>query len=291
MIFFIYIRYTTYNKILQFKPIEEYTNTPNDYNFDNNINNNINTIEADYENKDITMVGDSYNICYLRQYLLSHPTDATIQLAEIKDNMTILDVGSGTGMVAIYMCKQFPNIKIDCIVNTSTLFNIITKNITSNNMTNRIKVYIVDFNKELPMSTNINYYDRVLFLESIGYSTDRLNLIKHSYNLLKKGGKLFIKSPSFDSNIPKKYNDKINKIINKWGYNFSTIGSLINDIKKVPFTSSKYISIKLSNCIVFHNISDIFKGLHYCYKNKINLFEDLYIGLKYMNSDFILATK
>jgi precorrin-6B methylase 2 len=279
-----------YNKLLQYKTTNSFNNMKeSDYIIDNMFNININNIEANYSKKDISMVADSYNICYLREHLFSHPTDATIKLAEIDNNYKILDMGAGTGMVAIYMCKKFKNINIDCVVNTQHLYDIITNNINKNKLTERIKVYLMDFNKEIPK--NKNYYDRILFLESIGYSTNRFKLLNDCVELLNTGGKIFIKTPSFDNSIPIKYYNKVNEIINRWSYNFSTINSLINDVNKLSNTESKYISFKLNNCIMFHNIDDIIKGFVYCYKNKINLIQDTFIGLTYVNEDFVLITK
>lgn len=288
IIYYLIIRKIAYDKLLQYKSINSFNgeinhDIDNITSFDNmNINN---TIESDYSKINLSMV-DSYNICYLREYLHSDPTDATIQLAEISDNMKILDMGAGTGMVAIYICKKFKNIQIDCVINTKNLYDKIIENITKNKLVDRIKVYLMDFNKEIPN----NNYDRILFLESIGYAHNRLELLNNSVKLLKENGKLFIKTPSIDNCIPDKYYKDISKLFNKWKCNFSSTNSLINDVKQIPNTNSKYISFKLCYSNIFYNFTDIIKIILFCIINKINVIEDMFIGY-YINEDFVLIEK
>jgi precorrin-6B methylase 2 len=241
-------------------------------------------IESDYENKDISMVADSYNICYMREFPWSHPTDATIKLANIKDNLTILDMGAGTGMVAIYICKRFPNVKIDCIINSKRLFDMIKLNIDKHNMHNQISVYRTDFNTdELPNRK----YDRILFLESIGYATERQGLIQKCYNMLNPNGQIFIKTPSFNNNLSV---DNAKELIQIWNYNFSTLDSLLNDAKSTGSNNIKYNSFKLFNNFSFINPNDIINGANYCIKNKINLIRHAYLYALFINCDIITIT-
>ena len=272
-------------------------------------------MESDYENKDISMVADSYNICYIREFPWSHPTDATIKLANIKDNLTILDMGAGTGMVAIYICKRFPNVKIDCIVNTSNLFNTIKTNIDKYNMGNRISVYMKDFNTILPDrsvtahrgdilpdgrrngSAHREYiqadelpnsrYDRILFLESIGYAHNRQELIHKCYNMLNPNGQLFIKTPSFNKNLSI---NKAKELIKIWNYNFSTFESLLNDAKSTGSNNIKCKSFKLFNNLSFINPNDIINGVNFCVKNNIKLIRHEYKYLLHDSCDIVLIT-
>ena len=311
-------RFINYNRITNLIPLtpqtthSSYNTSANVYKFDELYNTALREqsvvvksiedipMESDYENKDISMVADSYNICYMREFPWSHPTDATIKLANIKDNLTILDMGAGTGMVAIYICKRFPNVKIDCIVNTLTLFNMIKTNIDKYNMSDRISAYMKDFNTiilersngsahrgdtilpdELPNSK----YDRILFLESIGYAHNRQELIHKCYNMLNLNGQLFIKTPSFNKNLSV---DKAKEFIQIWNYNFSTFESLLNDAKSTGSNNIKYNSFKLFNNFSFINPNDIINGANFCAKNKINLVRHAYLYSFYINCDIVL---
>ena len=254
-------------------------------------------IESDYENIDISMVSDSYNICYIRKFPWSHPTDSTIKMANIKDNLTILDMGAGTGMVAIYICNKFPNITIDCIVNSQNLFNIIKTNIKTYNLSTRIHVYKQDFNNlnnKIRSDKHISdillnkTYDRILFLESIGYAHNRRELINICYNMLNSGGQLFIKTPSFSKNIPIHI---AKNLMNIWNYNSSTLDSLLNDVKSTGSDDIKYNSFKLYNNLLNINHSDVINGIKFCVKNKVNLIRHTHIYLLYINCDFVLITR
>ena len=350
-------RFVNYNRVTNLISLTPHTidssnNTSADvYKFDELYDNavrryNIGDIpmESDYENKDISMVADSYNICYIREFPWSHPTDATIKLANIKDNLTILDMGAGTGMVAIYICKRFPNVKIDCIVNTLNLFNTIKTNIDKYNMGNRISVYMKDFNTILPErsvtahredilpersvsahhedilqdgrrngsahrgntllpdgrrngSAHREYiqadelpnsrYDRILFLESIGYAHNRQELIHKCYNMLNPNGQLFIKTPSFNKNLSI---NKAKELIKIWNYNFSTFESLLNDAKSTGSNNIKCKSFKLFNNLSFINPNDIINGVNFCLKNNIKLIRHEYKYLLHDSCDIVLIT-
>ena len=285
-------RYVNYNRLTNLISVTTNQTSTAAYKFDDLYNtairrNNIGNIpiESDYENKDISMVADSYNICYMREFPWSHPTDATIKLANIRDNLAILDMGAGTGMVAIYICKKFPNIKIDCIVNTLNLFNTIKTNINKYNMGNQISPYIKDFNiDELPNRK----YDRILFLESIGYAHSRKELIHKCYNMLNPKGCLFIKTPSFNKNTS---TDRAREMIKIWNYNFSTFDSLLNDAKSTGSNNIKYNSFKLFNNLSFINPDDVINGIRFCLKNKIKLIRDEYKYLLFDTSDIVLITR
>ncbi len=294
LIFFI-IRYISYINLLKFESIENFNGKTNlsldkiyyDY---LKFNDKEPHILNDYSKIDLVDVEDSYNIVYIRKFPWSHPTDSTIELADIKDNMHILDAGCGTGMVSVYICNKFKNLKSTCIVNTQKLFNIVTKNIKKYNLSDRMFVYLMDFdNLQKPI---IDYkFDRIIFLESIDYSKNRLKLINNCYNMLKKDGKLFIKSPQF-INEPSNYED-IRRLVYKWGYNFSNISSIINDFKNTSFTDVKYKSARSYNFLVYYNPTDLVKIIKFIIKNKLMLFleKEDYNYFMEGSTTFIIATK
>jgi SAM-dependent methyltransferase len=296
LIIFYILRFFNYERLLIYKSIDTFNEPVNldlDIMYNNYLNNKKQTkVLDDYSKVNLKDVEDSYNICLLRKYPWSHPTDATIHLADIKDGMHVLDAGCGTGMVAIYMCNKLPNLIVSCIVNTKELYNVVNDNIIKNNLIDRIHVYLMDFDYINKSIINIKY-DRIIFLESIDYSINRLKLIKNCYKLLNENGKLFIKSPQFLNNLDKKYYKNVNKLIYKWGYNFSNLSSILDDMKKTKFSDIKYISINTLNCLFFYNIYDIFKLLKFCFNNNEMLFLDKsdHIAILKGSNTFILATK
>jgi 2-polyprenyl-3-methyl-5-hydroxy-6-metoxy-1,4-benzoquinol methylase len=287
-----FINYNILTNLTAVPNINQFTNI-----YDNLYNDHIKSyksidyvkyIEQDYENKDISMVADSYNIGYMREFPWSHPTDVTIKLANLNTSaISVLDLGAGTGMVAIYICTRLPNIIIDCVVNSKNLFNIIESNIKTHNMGLRIKVCKQDFNTH-DFDKLDKKYDRILSLESIGYAHNRHDLINKCYNMLNPGGLIFIKTPSFASNMPANI---AQEFINIWDYNFSTLGSLLNDAKSTGSTDIKYKSFKLYHNFLNINPSDIVNGIKYCVKNKINLIRHAYIYSFHINYDLVSINK
>jgi ubiquinone/menaquinone biosynthesis C-methylase UbiE len=293
------LRYILYKILLKYKPIERYDRELNkeyDEFYREYINNKKEgkssiEIEADYNNLNLDSVDDSFNVCYLRKYLNSKPSDSTIELADLSDNQYILDCGCGTGKVAIYLCKKLKNVKIDCIVNSIELYKKCVENIKNEKLENEIKVFLMDFdNLEEPIKNN--KYDRILFLESVDYSLDREKLIKNMYEILKDEGKLFIKTPCFKNKMNKDNKDLYKKLIQIWNYNFSCISSLIDDFKKSEFKDVKYISLNPVLCSIFLNPIDLYNL--YCFikdnkiKNKENLSALLLCIYEY---NLLLATK
>ena len=214
----------------------------------------IHTIEANYEEKDLTDVDESYNIHYMRKYIGAHPSQSTIELADIRDNMHILDCGSGTGRVAIFLCKKFPNIHVDCVVNSTKLFHNTRENIQQHNLQHRIRVFHMDFEKlEEPIQSTL--YDRILFLESFAYCVRPVELLDSMYERLKMDGKLFIKTPHFHNIHPKKDLELCRSVMSLWRYNFATKDIFLERIKQSRFGQHE---------IRYFDIGIVTSGLFFC---------------------------
>lgn len=324
---FIYIiliscfRYIMYSYYIQYKPIETYNKTLNkkyDDIYDivklNNEDNNKYTILNDFDNLNIETINESYNRTHIRKDLLSHPLQSIIKLADINEDMNILDMGCGTGEVAIYLCRHFKNIKITGIVHTQTLYDKCIYNIKSNDLTNRINIILLNFNdtnfknkiyekknnkknkkNKKNEKNKIKKYDRILFLETIGYAYDREKILSDSFSLLKKNGKLFIKSPSFHNDCNMKHDKLAFNIINMYKYNFSTPSSLIHDIYKLNYKKAYYIHIpEILSTLSFMNIDDIISYILCYISNGINIFKQEILGIFLYNlflSNYYLITK
>ena len=288
------LRYINYKFILLYKYAINY-NEPLNLDFDNMYNDFIkNTnIKKDIENDNRynNIIEDSYNILHIRKLPWSHKVDVIIKLADIKDGYHILDAGCGDGNVSIYLCQQFPNLKCSCIINNTILYNILQENIKKNNLTNRINVYLMNFdNLSLPV---INMkFDRILFIESIDYSINRNKLLQSVKLLLNPTGKLFIKTLIFKNNLSKKKYKNCEKIITQWHYNFSTISSLLNDLKINKYKNIKYIDYKSINMYFHLNLIEDIKVIINIFKNKIiNKIDNMYNLFFYLDYICIIAEK
>jgi precorrin-6B methylase 2 len=191
---------------------------------------------SDYNTKNIESFKQGYSTCLLRKYLWSNATDVYLELGEVKDGHHLLDAGCGTGVQAIHFCKKLPLLTISCIVNSEKCYKTTLKNVEKAKLTDRIKVYFMDFD-HLAEPILSQRFDRIFMIQTVGYSVDRRNLFKNLYPLLKPEGKLFISTATIRGEVK---DEQANNIIQIWKYNFSTIGSILTDLKEYK---TKYIEL------------------------------------------------
>ena len=158
--------------------------------------------------------------------------------------------------------------EIDLAANTSlaSVGAVVELDIKEQELQNQIKVYLMDFDNLTEPITGLKF-DRILFLESIGYSINRRKLLENCRKLLKTDGKLFIRTPTFcDVATPQDYQHN-NYLIKIWKYNFSTLNCIINDLYNEKYTQIQYIAFNKMLCNFFINPSDIYNTYQF---NKIN---------------------
>jgi ubiquinone/menaquinone biosynthesis C-methylase UbiE len=227
-------------------------------------------VEADYENKNIDLVDDSYNICYLRKYIHSHPVDSTIDLAEIRDGQHILDAGCGSGKTAIYICEQFPRVTFTVILHSREWLKKVRANIRRAGLAHRITAHLMNFDTlHAPVTEQV--YDRILFLESIDYSMNRRALLARVHPLLTAHGKLFIKTPMFKNDVPRAKYALCEKLIEIWRYNFSTLSSLLADMQATGYRDVSYVTIHPYLSGFSLNPMDVLRGLAFWAQNKLDI--------------------
>ncbi len=243
-------------------------------------------IMADYERLEINSFQEGYNTCLLRKYPWSNAIDVNIELAGIEDGFHLLDAGCGTGISAIHFCKKLPHLTIDCIVNSKKCFNLTTENVVKANLTNRIHVYFMDFDHfEEPILSK--RYDRIVMLQTIGYSTNRKELFKNLRNLLKPEGKLFISTVTI-SECPK--DTTATQIIHLWKYNFSTLGCILSDAK--DYTHVKYITYDPTfYSYFFFNPIDFYYIGSFNHANHQNLLDRYFYLPRFITVQLVLFTR
>lgn len=184
-----------------------------------------------------------------------HPNELDLYLSELLNNMTILDLGCGMLESDLYFLKKYNNLKIHAVTRCEKkyeeeILDIIKKNDVNNN----IYPYFKDFDK-LGGVFNKNFFDRILFIESINYSKDINNLLGLIRPLLKNDGKIYIRTiikPKTDS---KYLNKKYEEIEDKLKFNLYTHENMISLLQKNNFIDIKYSSIPL---IFSDNFSNLF---------------------------------
>ena len=221
----------------------------------------------------------NYNLLHHKKNKNGNLYEIDEKKIKIKNGMKIIDCGGGNGDFYGYLSKKY---KID--------YNIIEKN--GANIV-KIKAKYPKINVIHDTFDNIHKYfkpntiDRILFLESHGFSNDQNLLFQKCYNLLKSGGILYIKSIGFiKSNIDIIKNSQKNYIGNM-GYNMEhhhhTMKNLYKKGYRIKYTSINYPLLMLTYSPI---------NLLYIIGNLLRHGNILYTPLLlYMNSNTIIAKK
>jgi len=111
-----------------------------------------------------------------------------IERAELKDGMSVLDLGCGWGSASLYMAEKLPSSQITAFSNSRTQKQYIDSIAKSKGLTNLIVITgdVVDY--EFPASA----FDRVVSIELFEHMKNYALLMSKVNSTLKLGGKLFV---------------------------------------------------------------------------------------------------
>lgn len=130
------------------------------------------------------------------QAFRGHDTDALmehyVERFSLSDGMTVLDAGCGVAAPAIWLAKRFPNIKIECLTNSSVQAEIARSRIHEADLTGRLSVTLGDFHR-LSESFAPGVFDRALFLETLNHSYCIDSVLAGLHVVMKRGGRACIK--------------------------------------------------------------------------------------------------
>ena len=188
---------------------------------------------------DLFEVDTTHNASIMKKsYLSKSPYQYDATEANIQNGDTILDCGCGTGNFSIYVANQYPKSKIVAITNSKKCLNEARKNIESHFLEHRIQTILLDFDhlEQLPKHL---LFDKIFFLESHGYSKDRINLFTQCKQRLKEKGTLYLRTVSFYDKDEK----HLHHIIDFWKYNFSTTHNQCSDLNSTGFKNIQYMDI------------------------------------------------
>jgi SAM-dependent methyltransferase len=175
---------------------------------------------------------------------------------------------------------------ISCIVNSEKLYKTTIKNVENANLTDRIQVYFMDFD-HLSEPILSQRFDRIFMIQTVGYSVDRGNLFKNFHGLLKPKGKLFISTLTV--NITEVDDATVNKLIHLWKYNFSTLGSILFDLKDY---NVKYIYFNQKiGTYLFINPIDLYYIWEFNKINNTNISTKIFYFTEPLMNHFILVSR
>ena len=147
----------------------------------------------------------------------SETLDLYAQRAEISNNHSILEFGSGWGSLCIYLAKKFPASFITTVTNSNSQKKFIEAKASSMNLNNLnvIKADISEF------STN-EKFDRIVSIEMFEHTRNTKLLLQNIEDWLEDDGKLFIQVFSHQK-YPQFFDDFSNSWMSK---NFFTGGMM-----------------------------------------------------------------
>ena len=217
--------------------------------------------------------------------LTDHPNDIDIKLADLKDDMKIIDAGCGLLGPTLNFSKKL-NSKIFAISNgTKKQKKIILDKIKDNKLKDKVIPIFSDYHL-IDKQFNPNSVDRILFLESIGFSDEIINLINKCYKILKPGGKIYIRTiviPNFENKYLNKQFEKIEDTLNGHLYYHQNI---INFLQKTKFKDIKVSTIPLTFSDNMYNLPFL-KTI-----NRLGLYQwNLLFGGYFLLSGSYVATK
>ena len=115
----------------------------------------------------------------------------TIERAELKDGMNILELGCGWGSLTFAMAKKFPNAKITALSNSTPQREWIEKEALALGIQN-IRVVTRNIATVLDLTAEFGQFDRVVSVEMFEHLRNYEALFTRIASWLKDDGKLFV---------------------------------------------------------------------------------------------------
>ena len=118
--------------------------------------------------------------------------DYTIKSANLKAGERALDAGCGVCGPAIYFANKIATLQIDACTISDDQAEKGKSNIDKNNLSGAVRVIRSDYHNIADIFGK-DQFDIVYFLESFGHSTQKNVVIDDCWEVLKPGGRLYIK--------------------------------------------------------------------------------------------------
>ncbi len=120
-----------------------------------------------------------------------HALELTIEHAELRDGMEILELGCGWGSLTLAMAKKFPNAKIVALSNSNPQREYIEGEAKRRGLSN-IRIITRNIVEVTDLSSEFGSFDRVVSVEMFEHLKNYEALLSRISGWLKPNGKLFV---------------------------------------------------------------------------------------------------
>jgi cyclopropane fatty-acyl-phospholipid synthase-like methyltransferase len=190
--------------------------------------------------------------------------------AGINWKLKVLDLGCGVAGPAIHFAKRW-NVQIDGVTISDVQLEIANQKIVQENLSKNVTIYKGDYHQLNSLPIEDNYYDVVLYLESLGHSNQVEVAIQQAAGKLKTGGILYIKDFYKKQSLHPAEQKKIDSVIDNINKNYA-YNTL--DLVEVEFAVNQ-AGLKLVSKEYFDFTDDISVRFEFEKANKIDIFEGM----------------
>ena len=209
---------------------------------------------------------DDHSDAFLRVYgdviQAFRTTDVSILLdyqaraMNLEAGMKVLDAGSGVCGPAVYFAQKY-RVQVDAVTASEVQARLASEKIAAAGLDGQVTVRQGDFHWLRDLFPD-ELYDVVYFLESFGHSHDKAQAISSAWEMLKPGGRLYIKDLFVKEAIVPAHRDNIEKNIRRineaYCYNVGDLYDVLHHLRQKGFILSalKTVDIPLED---FENLT------------------------------------
>lgn len=181
--------------------------------------------------------GETIQGCRIKNQSADSLNDFLMKSSGLANGMNILDAGCGVCGPSIYFAKNL-DLQIEALTVSGLQVKIANKNVTSENLTEKIHITKGDYS-HLEKYYSPDYFDQVLFLESLGHAEDSAKVIESAYNVIKPGGFIYIKDyfplESYKGSQKKRQKRVIKNLNTSFCYNTLDLNNCLSTLRKIGF--------------------------------------------------------
>lgn len=182
--------------------------------------------------------------------------DYQINAIGLKPGIKALDAGCGVCGPAVYFAEH-SGASIEALTISDVQVELSKKNIADSKVTQSVRVQQGDYHL-LENYYPENNFDVIYFLESFGHAHDHFKVLDSAWNVLKPGGRIYIKDlfikKALYSAMGKAIHKEIQNINNAYHYNVAELNSILDYVRQKGYilSSLKTIDIPLDE---FENLT------------------------------------